>query len=100
MIVIATLGLTASALMYYYTDTRWKQSKELHIKFKKAHKYIARPVLLFGFVTTSTGLIQYQDNFKKERDYTWFIIHLVIVSIVVALAEIFNLVRHFVHKNI
>ena len=90
MIVIATLGLTASALMYYYTDTRWKQSSEIHVKFIKVHKFIARWVLLIGFIATSTGLIQYQDNFKKERDYTWFAVNLVIVTIVVAIAEVFN----------
>ena len=57
-------------------------------------------MLLIGFIATSTGLIQYQDNFKKERDYTWFAVHLVIVTIVVAIAEVFNFVRHYVHRNI
>lgn len=59
VVIVASMGLLGSALMLYYTDTRWKASKEIHVRLTQIHKYLARWMLLIGFVTTSTGLIQY-----------------------------------------
>lgn len=35
------------------------ENEEWHRKFAVMHKYLARRILFFGFVTTSTGLAQY-----------------------------------------
>jgi hypothetical protein len=59
-LILSVLGVAASANGLYGIPAKWKVGKELHIKLGMIHKYLARGVLIFGFVTTTSGLIRYQ----------------------------------------
>jgi hypothetical protein len=59
VLIVASMGILGSILMLYYNDTRWKEGKEIHVLLTSIHKKLARWMLLIGFVTTATGLLQY-----------------------------------------
>ena len=93
MVIIASLGIIASILMFYHTDTRWKVGTEIQVRIKTIHKFLARFILLIGFVTTLTGLLRYQDKFFTKRDYTYFTLTLVIVIFIVVIVEYGHFLR-------
>lgn len=55
--IISFFGIAASAIALYGIPTKWTVGKEIHIKLGIIHKYLARGVLIFGFATTTSGLI-------------------------------------------
>jgi hypothetical protein len=57
VLLVGLLGMIQTVVSWTIEPT--EEGQETHVWLAKVHKYIARRVLLIGFVTTSTGLAQF-----------------------------------------
>lgn len=56
VLIIAGLGALQSVYALYGQPKAWSAKPETHVRLASVHKYLARRILLIGFVTVSTGL--------------------------------------------
>lgn len=52
--------MTSAVLGRFYTTKPWSHHKEIHNKIGKLHKIGGWGLVVFGFVTTTIGLIVYE----------------------------------------
>ena len=97
VVVISILGLCAQCSSLYGRPKAWGKSRETHLALGRLHKWIARRLLIVGFITTSLGLARYQRLFNPETPNWGYLgahVPLVLITAVV-MESMWSLVKHY-----
>lgn len=87
--LLVFFGMVASCFSLYARPNRWSAKMETQVLFGKIHAFLARRILVVGFITTSLGLAQYQLNFNEDNyEWAYLISHVTVVIIIATTFEI------------
>ena len=66
--IIVWLSGALGAIMGYFKigHRKWNIHKEPHLRIFKIHSFISRVNVMWGYITTTGGLIVYQNHFADD----------------------------------